>query len=307
MNKLSETLFNNQDLKENKYLIDQNDQLNLKLKNIIKIPEKRDLYERFLKINSELKPDGYMVISKKQEKALLKEKTEILNELPQQLFKQLEIWISLENELNKINKEIDFNKNKLKIHINKLLKFLEEKEMFNGVNISQKGRIVAEINECNSLIMAKIIESSLLDDLEFDEIMGVLSLFIADKDKEEIFLSDLNLSLKEEKIIKTIVKFSDEVYNDEIKIVQETPFYFSSDFNLSLNMYNSIKTFVNTSQLESLNFEGNFIKNVLRLSNLTKNIETIAKLLNNIKLFNKLDGFQEKLIKGIVITDSLYI
>lgn len=307
MNKLSETLFNNQELKENKYLIDQNDQLNLKLKNIIKIPEKRDLYERLLRINSELKPDGYMVISKKQEKALLKEKTEIMNELPQQLFKQLEIWISLETELNKINKEIDFNNNKLKIHINKLLKFLEEKEMFNGINISQKGRIVAEINECNSLIMAKIIESSLLDDLEFDEIMGVLSLFIADKDKEDIYLSDLNLSLKEESIIKNILKISDEVYNDEIKLVQETPFYFCNEFNLSLNMYNPIKTFVNTSQLESLNFEGNFIKNVLRLSNLTKNIETIAKLLNNIKLFNKLDGFQEKLIKGIVITDSLYI
>ena len=55
------------------------------------------------------------------------------------------------------------------------------------------------------------------------------------------------------------------------------------------------------------NFEGNFIKNILRLTNITRNLESIAKLLNNVKLLNKLEGHQEKLIKDIVITDSLYI
>ena len=55
------------------------------------------------------------------------------------------------------------------------------------------------------------------------------------------------------------------------------------------------------------NFEVNFIKNILRLTNITRNLESIAKLLNNVKLLNKLEGHQEKLIKDIVITDSLYI
>ena len=72
-------------------------------------------------------------------------------------------------------------------------------------------------------------------------------------------------------------------------------------------MYDTIKEWVSNETISINSFEGNFIKNVLRLTNLTKNIETIAKLLNNVKLFNKLEGHQEKLIKGIVITDSLYI
>jgi hypothetical protein len=55
------------------------------------------------------------------------------------------------------------------------------------------------------------------------------------------------------------------------------------------------------------NFEGNYIKNIIRLGNLVRNILSIAKILNNIKLINKLDGYQEKLIRDIVITDSLYI
>ena len=54
-------------------------------------------------------------------------------------------------------------------------------------------------------------------------------------------------------------------------------------------------------------FQGNFIKTVLRLTNLIKNIETIVNVFNNIELINKLHGYQEKLIRDIVITDSLYI
>ena len=54
-------------------------------------------------------------------------------------------------------------------------------------------------------------------------------------------------------------------------------------------------------------FEGNFIKNILRLCNLIRNIQSIAKITKNIKLINTLDGFQEKLIKDIVTSDSLYL
>ena len=153
--------------------------------------------------------------------------------------------------------------------------------------------------------------------------MGILSLFVADKDRKDIYISDMDITTKEKEIIKTICKFSEELYDDEIKLVQDTPFQFKSEWNLAFNMYETIKEWsAGKTWLEILasnnikneedsefkqEFEGNFIKNVLRLTNLTRNIETIAKLLNNTKLLNKLDGYQEKLIKGIVITDSLYL
>jgi len=307
---LSNTLLKYPDISENNYLISQKEKTEVQLNSVYKNNDKRNLYDRLVDIESKNKSLGdYVVLTKKQEKALMKEKAEINLELSQQEFKSIDDWVTIEKQLNQINKEINFNENKLKIHIEKILLFLKEKEMVSSdYNLSQKGRIVAEINECNSLIMAKIIESDLLDDLEFNEIMAVLSLFIADKDKEEIYLDEINLSLKEKNIIKSIVQISDDIYNDELKLVQDTPFYFRSEFNLALNMYESIKDWTDGKNIDfSSNFEGNFIKNILRLTNLTKNIESIAKLLNNIKLLNKLEGYQEKLIKGIVITDSLYI
>ena len=95
-------------------------------------------------------------------------------------------------------------------------------------------------------------------------------------------------------------------------MVQETPFHFNSEWLISLNMIESVKEWAKGENWFSIknkysNFEGNFIKNILRLCNLTRNIETIAKLLNNTVLLNKLEGYQEKLIRDIVITDSLYI
>jgi antiviral helicase SKI2 len=193
-----------------------------------------------------------------------------------------------------------------------ILDYLNKNEMIDeNCILTKKGRIVSEINECNPLIMSKIIDSNMLDDLEFPEIMGILSLFIADKDREELFVNDLNISNKEMAIIKTIFNFSTDLSNDEIKLIQKVPFPFSSEWNLSLNMIEIIKDWANGEEWLAIshkfnNFIGNFIKNVLRLANVTRNIEAIAILLNNVSLINKLNGFQEKLIRDIVITDSLY-
>ena len=100
--------------------------------------------------------------------------------------------------------------------------------------------------------------------------------------------------------------------NTEIKLIQNTPYQFSSDWNLNYNMIEIVKEWANEkSWLEVKhkfnNFEGNFIKNILRLVNVLRNIENIASILNRNILLDKLNGYQEKLIRDIVITDSLYI
>ena len=318
---LSKTLFNGQEMKTDAHFINDKKVAESNLENIKKVVdsvslEKKETFIRLKEVEKSLKPTGYMRLDKKQEKALLKEKNQLELEFTTSQLKLLDSLVECENKLNQINIELDFNENKLRLHIEKLVAYLMNKEMIQeDLQLSQKGKIVAEINECNSLVMAKIIENGLLDDLEFNEIMGILSLFVADKDREEIYLDEVNLSQKEKSIIKSITGFIDELADEEIKLVHHTPFHFGSEWKLAFNMYDIIKEWCKGKDwLEILSnkelktdFEGNFIKNVLRLSNLTKNIETIAKLLNNIKLLNKLDGYQEKLIKGIVITDSLYI
>jgi superfamily II RNA helicase len=277
------------------------------------IKNKKDIYEKLFEINNKLKPNGYFRLDNKIEKKLIKEKKELESTINLSEMKLLESWIDLEKNIKKLKLEIDFNENKLNIHLQRMLDFLKDNDMIDSIfQLTKKGRIISEINECNPLIMTKIIENNIFNDLEFPEIMAILSLFIADKDREDIFISDLDITQKEEDKIKDIIKISDQLYNEELELVQNTPFQFKSDWQMSFNMVEIIKDWSEGHDWLEIkhkfnNYEGNFIKNILRLSNLVKNIESIAVLLNNVSLINKLNGFQEKLIRNIVITDSLYI
>ena len=48
-------------------------------------------------------------------------------------------------------------------------------------------------------------------------------------------------------------------------------------------------------------------KNILRLANYLQTILNVAKMIHNIPLQQKLENVQEKLIRDIVMNDSLYI
>jgi len=315
---LSDTLFNNQDYKQIHSLITDKKTYEEKLENLqlfltSNIMSKKDIFLKIKELDEKLKPSGFFKLDKKQEKKILNEKQELSNTINSQENQLLTSLVSIENTLTNLTNEIHFINNKLNIHLEKVLIFLKENEMLNDDYIlTKKGRIVSEVNECNPLVMQKIIELNLFDDLDFNEIMGVLTLFVADPDKEEIYVRDLEINDKEKDVINKINKINEELFDKEIKLTQSVPFHFTSDWILSYNMVEVTRDWANGNNWLNIkhkfnNFEGNFIKNILRLSNITRNLESIAKLLDNVKLLNKLDGYQEKLIKDIVITDSLYI
>lgn len=316
-NILSKTLFNGQESKQLISLFREKEETEKKLIQFNpsiteEVKALKDSYLRILEINEKLKPQGYFVLDRKVEKKLLNEKKDLEKTINPTNQKILDTWIPLDNKIYNLNREISYAQEKLSLHIEMILDYLNKNEMIDeNCILTKKGRIVSEINECNPLIMSKIIDSNMLDDLEFPEIMGILSLFIADKDREEIFVNDLDISNKERDIIKTIFNFSTDLSNDEIKLIQKVPFPFNSEWGLSLNMVEIIRDWAKGEEWLAIshkfnNFIGNFIKNVLRLTNVARNIEAIAILLNNVSLINKLNGFQEKLIRDIVITDSLY-
>jgi len=318
LDKLGNTLFNKQDkyislgVKQEKKIVEEKLE---KLKPFIteEVNNNKEKYLQLVDITEKLKPNGFFRLESKVEKKLLKEKKELETTLPKQSLKMLESVTTYEKEIKKLDDLINFNENKLKIHIEDMLMYLQDNNMIDkSALLTIKGRVVSEINECNPLLMSKLIDSGLLDELDFNQIVSILSIFVADREKEDLYISDLDITEQEQKILKNLEKWSNELQNDEVKLLNTIPYGFNSDWNMSLSMYITTKEWTSgKSWLEIMhtynNFEGNFIKNILRLTNLIRNILSIAKILNNVKLINKLDGFQEKLIRGIVITDSLYI
>jgi superfamily II RNA helicase len=134
---------------------------------------------------------------------------------------------------------------------------------------------------------------------------------------EQPSLKDLEVSKEVSKefleMLQNVGKIVDNLMTIETKINNEIPYKFWSDWKLHLSMFRVISEWakgeLKWNQLSHLyeTFEGNFCRNVLRLVNLIRNVESIALLTNNVNLINKLDGYQEKLIRDIVIIDSLYL
>ena len=54
-------------------------------------------------------------------------------------------------------------------------------------------------------------------------------------------------------------------------------------------------------------YEGTFIRNILRISNIVDNVKNIAEMLNKPELIKKLENINPKLVRDQVTTESLYI
>jgi superfamily II RNA helicase len=54
-------------------------------------------------------------------------------------------------------------------------------------------------------------------------------------------------------------------------------------------------------------FEGNFVKAVLKVSNIIDELASVSTLANNTRLLEKLEGARSRLVRSVVVPDSLYL
>lgn len=267
--------------------------------------------------NSEKKiSEGYSSMFRLSNKDIKKHK-KIINRIkkliPNDKMELLKEYYSIKKDFIDKEKEVEIYEGSSKYQLEYLLDYLKYNNLVDeDYNLTKLGRIVAEVNECNPLILGEIISNNYLDELTFPEIVAFLSIFIADHSVKEPYLSDLDVSKEFSNMLYNVSDIVDKFTDEETKLNQNIPYNVWSDWNLHLSMFNAIIRWADGKEWSEVckyynTFEGNFVRNVLRLVNLMRNVESIAKLTNNFKLLDKIDGYQEKLIRGVVIIDSLYI
>lgn len=294
------SLYNEQEKKIIKSL--ENDLLEIeteKSKISSKVRDKLEIGYKIREIENVL---GSGLMSKKKRMKILMERDNMLKDIKHEM-KEINNLIEMEERCNKIREDIEYNKNKIDIQIESIIDYLNKEGMLKDNKLTRKGLIVSEMNEGNPLLIYELMENGYFEELEFNEIMGVLSLFIGDKIEEEIEC---------DKLVSDIVLLNDELYNKELRWVQGLPIYFVNNWDLSMSMYEITKEWCNGGEWKDIrhiykSFEGNFVKNILRLCNLVRNVENVCKLVNNVDLLNKIYMYEEKLIRDIVMIDSLYL
>ena len=150
----------------------------------------------------------------------------------------------------------------------------------------------------------------LLDNLDFPEIVAVLSSFINEKDQssDDIYISDLNVPKKVTNVLNEINKIAEYFINIE----EENKLYIGSDYNLYLNFIESAYIWakggtINDIFQQTSIYDGNFVKAIMRINNICENLMDICKNIEKYELCSKLENYTKILIRDITSINSLYV
>ena len=129
----------------------------------------------------------------------------------------------------------------------------------------------------------------------------------------ENIISELNISDNQKELIQKIKRMNYEFETKEIELNNVITYKFFNEWDVNTNMIEMVYQWCsgkNWSEVKELSskklFEGNFVKNMLSLKNIIKSVYLIAKLQNNTKLLDTLYQYETKIVKGIVVPETLY-
>lgn len=217
------------------------------------------------------------------------------------------------SEIEKLEVEIADQEAYLTTHISNICQFLYDNGFLNEYrenlcytqhDLTVKGMIAAQTDQCNGILFAEMVVERYFDDLDTHELMAMLAMFIENKvTYRELQLPD-RVFARMESINKLSRDYSYAEYNANIETPLEwdlhpeytdIAYYWSKGTNLE-DMYKRVK-------IE----EGNFVKNILKLTKLCESLISACKLIDNLEIPKKLEEYETLLKRSIVTPDSLYV
>lgn len=260
------------------------------------------------------------IVNNKQKKKLL-QSIHTLKEEYSSIEKDLVYYEQLKQinvELNNNNlyrfDTINYIENNIKHMINvlKTNNFLEE-----DGQLTKKGIVAMNIQEIHPLVFGDMYDTCDFN-ISASELVGLLSCFTNISMPDDLRLSipgDELVNPKVKKMAKHLNSAMTKYYNLE----DEYELNSSADFNLHFELIDYLIEWCNASnetkchelitEMKSTKelFLGEFIKCILKINNIGKELETVCTLLENFSLLQKVKQIPELTLKYVVTNQSLYI
>ena len=191
-------------------------------------------------------------------------------------------------------------------------KILNEWGYMKNDNIDIKGIIASQINECHPIILTEMIAHGYFDELTTEEVISLVSIFI---DPIKKINSD----------VSTVPEGNDEVndrYYDLYDHISGLMYHEKEIFGENISDWTISCDYINISykwaQKDSVfnilkllqdkqEYEGNFVRNMLKISNIIHDIEHICKISGKLYLLPVLENADSLIIRDIVSVNSLYL
>lgn len=268
----------------------------------------------------------------KKRKTLERELTQIKNTAPRNFTNQIERYKQYEaNEalIKEKNAVIDALKTGSSAEFEKMYKILLENDFIeehegnedseNVKKLTELGVIACNMNEVNNLVISNIIISPEFNELDVKGFITFLSMFIhvrvAEEYKREVYDYDI---LKNEDIYILVEWVRDNINIYEELMLKNELNYNKEDYELCYNIYDLVDKWCEASnEYESRNilnecvarglFIGEFVKCLLKIVNISNELNYISRLSANVHLEHLTSQVEEKILKFIATNQSLYI
>lgn len=176
-------------------------------------------------------------------------------------------------------------------------------------DLTLKGILATEINEGHQILMTELYTREILHNLSGEEIITVLACFQEEKETEDSpTLKELNISSD---VFNALMKI--KLLADEFQQIEDRVGYPVQDYwKISTQMIEPIRRWIDGDNASIICqeyglFEGNFIRSVMKMSNMLDEWLAMATYCQHIEQVDKIMEVRQKIIRDIVISDSLYL
>jgi superfamily II RNA helicase len=176
--------------------------------------------------------------------------------------------------------------------------------------LTPKGVLATEFNEGHSLLCTEFFSRELHKPLSGDELVAVLACFMEEKQKDDgPSLDDLSVPKPVRDALCEIDGLAQEFQGleDRARLFSPTGFW-----SLSLTWIDPIWRWLHGESAGAICqeyglFEGNFVRAVLRVANMVDEWTAVATLAEDLETLEKLQDVKPRLIRDILVPDSLYL
>ena len=231
----------------------------------------------------------------------------------------------IDKNVNMYKNNLDNKNNYINISTEKIYNLLMNNN-FMIYNKSQKhiltvkGIIASLVNDCNNILLAEIISRNILNNLNTKEIIGLISIFAnpskSDNDDEYSNYKSKKLNKEYEQIVNIISKYNKEENESRLYIDEEYWNITNTYIDITIDWLNipydsttfmQERAYILVKLTEMGEYEGNFVKNMLKIYNIICNIKVICNILKLYDLLQKLEDVDKLILKDIVNVNSLYL
>jgi superfamily II RNA helicase len=178
-------------------------------------------------------------------------------------------------------------------------------------DLTLRGILATEINQGHQLIMTELYTQELLHSLTDIDLVCVLACFQEDKETEESpSIAELKVSSEVRAVLYRIQEMVGRFQDLEDNCGSASPL--ADYWRLSTQMIEPMRRWVEGESAAVICtdyglFEGNFIRAVMKMTNMLDEWLALATYCQHTDQIDKIMGVRNRMIRDIVISDSLYL